>query len=67
MFCNLFLRKNKQHHKRIKRDIIRSKRVMNLNDNTPAKGASSGNIGRGPFTKNFVIPKDPVNKLKINV
>ena len=47
--------------------VFRSKRVRNLNDSTPAKGASSGNIGRGPFKKNLVIPKDPLNKLKINV
>ena len=47
--------------------VFRSRRIRNLNDSTPAKGASSGNIGRGPFRKNFVNPKDPVNKLKINV
>ena len=47
--------------------VFKSRRTRNLNDSTPAKGASRGNIGRGPFTKNFVMPKDPVNKLKINV
>ena len=47
--------------------VFRSKRIRNLKDNTPDKGASSGNIGRGPFRKNFVIPKDPLNKLRINV
>ena len=47
--------------------VFRNRRIRKLNDSTPAKGASSGNIGRGPFRKNFVMPKDPVNKLKINV
>ena len=47
--------------------VFRSRRVRNSNDSTPPKGASTGSIGRGPFTKNLVIPKDPVNKLRINV
>ena len=47
--------------------VFRSKRIRNLNDINPAKGASRDNIGRGPFTKKFVIPKDPENKLKISV
>ena len=47
--------------------VFRSRRIKNLNDSTPAKGALRANIGRGPFTKKFVTPNDPVNKLKINV
>ena len=47
--------------------VFRSRRIRNFNDSTPAKGASTGNNGRGPFKKNFVIPKDPVNRLMINV
>ena len=52
---------------RITNIVFRSRRFKNLNESNPAKGASFGNTGRGPFRKNFVIPKDPVNKLNINV
>ena len=38
--------------------VLSTNNNANLIDRTPAKGASDGNIGRGPFTKNFVIPKE---------
>ena len=40
---------------------------VNLIDRSPAKGASFGNIGRGPFTKNFVIPKEAEKRERIMV
>ena len=37
--------------------------MMNFIDSTPPKGASGGKIERGPFTKNFVIPKELAQRL----
>ena len=47
--------------------VFRSRRARNLNDSTPAKGALSGNIGRGPLTKNLVMPKEAEKRLRNNV
>ena len=47
--------------------VFSRKRMMNFTDNTPAKGASCGNMGRGPLTKNLVIPKELAKRLMKNV
>ena len=47
--------------------VFISKSKKNLTDNTPAKAASCGNIGRGPFKKNLVIPNEPEKRLRIKV
>ena len=56
-----------KHIVRTENIVFKRKSKKNLTDNTPAKGASCGNIGRGPFTKNLVIPKEQENKLRIKV
>ena len=38
--------------------VFKRKRMINFIDSTPPKGAFLGRIGRGPLTKNFVIPKE---------
>ena len=47
--------------------VLSANSNANLDDRTPAKGASFGNIGRGPFTKNFVIPKEAEKRERIMV
>ena len=44
--------------------VFKRKRMINFIDSTPPKGAFLGRIGRGPLTKNFVIPKELANMLR---
>ena len=37
--------------------------MMNFIDSTPPKGAFCGNKGRGPVTKNLVIPNELAKRL----
>ena len=47
--------------------VFRRKRIKNFAERTPAKGAFLGNMERGPFTKNFVMPNAPVKRLRSKV
>ena len=43
--------------------VFKRSRMKNLIDSTPPKAAFCGRTGRGPFAKNFVIPKEAVKRL----
>ena len=43
--------------------VFKRKRMMSFIESNPPKGAFCGSIGRGPFTKKIVIPKELAKKL----
>ena len=47
--------------------VFRRKRIKNFAESTPDKGAFWGNMVKGPFTKNFVMPNAPVKRLRSKV
>ena len=50
---------------RITNIVFNRRRTRNLTDSKPAIGAFCGKIGTGPFTKNLVMPKEAVKRLRI--